>query len=56
MKHLLLTTIAAVLLVGFGESQLRAADSPNIILIFIDDMGWKDVGCYGNDFIDKEFL
>ena len=25
---------------------------PNVVLIFIDDMGWGDVGCYGNDFID----
>lgn len=30
---------------------LQAA-SPNIVFIFIDDMGWGDVGCYGNDFID----
>lgn len=29
-----------------------AAERPNIVLIFIDDMGWKDVGCYGNDFVD----
>ena len=29
-----------------------AADQPNIILIFIDDLGWNDVGCYGNDFVD----
>lgn len=32
------------------------ADRPNIILIFIDDMGWKDVGCYGNDFIDTPHI
>lgn len=56
MKYLLLTIIAAVLLVGFAGPQLRAADSPNIILIFIDDMGWKDVGCYGNDFIDTPYI
>jgi uncharacterized sulfatase len=29
---------------------------PNIIFIFIDDMGWGDVGCYGNDFIDTPHI
>ena len=28
------------------------AEKPNVILIFIDDMGWGDLGCYGNDFIE----
>ena len=27
-------------------------DKPNIVLIFVDDLGWKDVGCYGNDFVE----
>jgi len=25
---------------------------PNIIFIYIDDMGWKDLGCYGSDFYE----
>ncbi|MCD0462796.1 sulfatase [Roseiconus lacunae] len=29
-----------------------AESSPNVILIFIDDLGWKDLGCYGNDFVE----
>lgn len=29
---------------------------PNVILIFIDDMGWRDVGFMGNDFIETPNL
>ncbi len=35
-----------------GWSTVSSADQPNIILIFVDDLGWRDVGCYGNDFVD----
>ena len=28
------------------------AERPNIVLVFIDDMGWKDVGCYGSDIVE----
>ena len=27
-----------------------ASDKPNIVFLLIDDMGWPDVACYGNNF------
>jgi arylsulfatase A-like enzyme len=29
---------------------------PNIIFILIDDMGWRDLGCYGSDFYETPNL
>jgi arylsulfatase A-like enzyme len=34
----------AALLAAF---HVHAAERPNILLIYIDDLGWGDVGCYG---------
>jgi len=29
-----------------------ATDRPNIVFILIDDMGWRDLGCYGSEFYE----
>ncbi|WP_165395193.1 sulfatase [Flagellimonas allohymeniacidonis] len=31
-------------------------ENPNIIMIVADDLGWYDLGCYGNDFIETPNL
>ncbi len=35
---------------------VQAADRPNIVLIFADDLGWKDVGYQGSDFMETPNL
>ncbi len=34
--------------VGFWVGSPVAAEKPNIVLVFIDDMGWADFSCFGN--------
>ena len=47
-SHLLTAAIAILsLLAGdFGISQ--AATKPNFIIIFSDDLGYSDIGCFGS--------
>lgn len=37
-----------LLLVGCGGLKRQ----PNVLFILIDDMGWKDLGCYGSDYYE----
>jgi arylsulfatase A-like enzyme len=40
--------ILVVLVVAVLVRPGHAAEKPNIILVFIDDMGWADFSCFGN--------
>ncbi|MEP3482389.1 MAG: sulfatase-like hydrolase/transferase [Fuerstiella sp.] len=44
----LIVCCASLILLPDGEAA-AAADQPNIVLVFIDDMGWADFSCFGND-------
>ncbi|QDU37390.1 Extracellular exo-alpha-(1-_5)-L-arabinofuranosidase precursor [Maioricimonas rarisocia] len=45
----------AVLVVLLASSRAKAAEvPPNIITVFIDDMGWSDLSCFGGDVVETE--
>ncbi|MBA4065626.1 MAG: N-acetylgalactosamine 6-sulfate sulfatase (GALNS) [Isosphaera sp.] len=43
----LLPALAALAL----AAPAAAADKPNVVFILADDLGWGDLGCYGNKFV-----
>ncbi|ARN56845.1 sulfatase [Sedimentisphaera salicampi] len=46
--------LAAVSLAGLGSGSLLAkpAKKPNFLFLLIDDLGWKDLGCFGSEFYE----
>ena len=42
--------------IGLGSASILAADQPNILLIFLDDFGWKDTSYMGSDFYETPHI
>ncbi|MGB7324787.1 MAG: arylsulfatase, partial [Rubripirellula sp.] len=47
LQRTFLLIIAAVALLSGRQISLAAEPPPNVVLIFVDDLGYGDVGCYG---------
>ncbi len=49
MRKSLFNSLVAILL-ATSTSLAAEAEKPNLLLIYIDDLGWNDLSCYGNEF------
>jgi arylsulfatase A-like enzyme len=56
-----LAALAGFLFLAVNHTPLQAADEkakqpPNVIFILIDDLGWRDLGCYGSTFYETPHI
>lgn len=52
MNRLLIVTLLFLSFVTHGEEMSK----PNIIFVLADDLGWAELGCYGNEFNETPHL
>ncbi len=50
MKIKSIAIILSVVFLGGLAVEARTVKQPNIVLIYMDDLGWKDIGCCGSRF------
>jgi len=53
-SYFFITTVVglSVFSVAYGQESRTKNKTPNVVLIMADDLGWKDLHCYGNNKLD----
>jgi arylsulfatase A len=52
MNHKLLASTAAILSLSAMQCQQKKEKPINVVFFLVDDLGWKDLGCYGSSFYE----
>ncbi len=54
-KHILFALLATGLM-GTAHSHAEPSRRPNVVVVFIDDMGWSDLSCFGGERVQTEHI
>ncbi len=52
LRWICLALLISLVVAGSVRADPAAPPKPNIVFILIDDMGWKDLGCFGSRFYE----
>jgi arylsulfatase A len=55
-RFFLLIALLSPACIDFAAFSKSTEEKPNIILIFADDLGWRDIACYGNTFVETPHI
>lgn len=56
IKNIIITVAGLLAITGGSSQPLKNPDKPNIILLLVDDLGWKDVGFMGSKYYETPSL